>query len=107
VTEAHAAYVKAWCDGPPYAYASGLRSAESVLSRCGADTPSLPVFDQARFAALPRVSVAASGDINVSADAEDDDPVVLERFLVIGRSMVTRTPIPLGSPGEQDVVTSP
>jgi tetratricopeptide (TPR) repeat protein len=100
VTEARAAYVKAWCDGPPYAYASGLRSAESVLSRYGADAPSPPVFDQARFVALPTIFVAASGDINVSADVDSDNPVLLERFLEIGRSMVTRTPTPLGHSGE-------
>ena len=99
VTEARAAYVKAWCDGPPYAYASGLRRAEAVLARCGAGTPSLPAFDQARFAALPRVSVASLGDFNVSTDVEYDDPLLLERFLVIGRSTVTRTPTPLGPTG--------
>ena len=107
VTEARAAYVKAWCDGPPYAYASGLRSAESVLSRCGADAPSLPGFDQARFAALPTIFVATSGDIDVWADVHSDDPVLLERFLEIGRSMVTRTPTPLSHSGEQGAMTSP
>lgn len=39
VDAATAAYRLAWCDGPPYAYATGLERARAVLSACGAPEP--------------------------------------------------------------------
>jgi hypothetical protein len=101
VAEAGRAFAMAWCDGPPYAYASGLHSAASVLSRCGAQPPLLPAFDRARFAGLPEVSVSASGDIEVNADRWGGRTSMLGRFLVIARFRATRTPTPLSPRGKQ------
>ena len=42
---AHAAYLQAWCDGPPFSYAAGLDEARANLSVVGAPEPNCPAFE--------------------------------------------------------------
>lgn len=51
------AYRKAWCDGPPFAYHSGLRDARAILAELGAPEPELPPFDESKFEPMPEVEI--------------------------------------------------
>ena len=52
-TVAIKAFVAAWDDGPPYAYAADLERCQTFLTVIGGDVPELPVFDAARVEKLP------------------------------------------------------
>ena len=51
------AYCKAWCDGPPFAYARGLEQARGLLASLGAPEPELPPFDPSKFDPMPEVEI--------------------------------------------------
>jgi tetratricopeptide (TPR) repeat protein len=57
VEAATAAYRKAWCDGPPYAYHWGLQDARLLLAELGAPEPALPPFDPSRYPPMPAVEL--------------------------------------------------
>ncbi len=42
---ARAAYLQAWCDGPPFSYAAGLDEARANLSAVGAPEPGCLGFE--------------------------------------------------------------
>jgi tetratricopeptide (TPR) repeat protein len=105
VAEASLAYSKAWCDGPPYSYSRGLREAESVLSHCGAEVPSMRPYDPSRFLKLPQVLVAEAKSFEIGVvlpsrgltvseplGVNYDDSDALGSFIAIGTSFVARTP---------------
>lgn len=51
------AFKKAWCDGPPYAYHSGLTKARTLLEKLASPLPPLPPFDTAWLRELPMVEL--------------------------------------------------
>ena len=57
IEAATGAYRKAWCDGPPYAYHSGLQKARELLNALGAPEPELPAFDASKFEPMPEVEI--------------------------------------------------
>ena len=57
VQAATEAYRKAWCDGPPFAYSSGLEKARQLLAALGAPEPELPAFDQSEFEPMTEVEI--------------------------------------------------
>jgi len=57
VIAALAAYRKAWCDGPLYAYHWGLERAKAHLAALGADYPLLPPFDESKFEPMVAVEI--------------------------------------------------
>jgi hypothetical protein len=60
------AYEKAWCQGPPYAYAFGLYNAKAHLEALGVPLPELPPYDESLYEPMPEVEIdppeAAGGD---------------------------------------------
>lgn len=67
------AFTSAWCDGPPYAYARGLRLAQEFLVKLGARLPVLPPFDRDRLKDLVEVEINPKDDYWVDPDALDFD----------------------------------
>jgi tetratricopeptide (TPR) repeat protein len=57
IAAATEAYRKAWCDGPPFAYDSGLQKARELLDTLGAPEPELPAFDPSKFEPMPEIEV--------------------------------------------------
>lgn len=57
IEAATAAYRKAWCDGPPFAYDFGLQNARKLLAALGAPEPELPPFDPSKFEPMPEVEI--------------------------------------------------
>ena len=57
ITAATEAYGKAWCDGEPFAYAPGLRTARAHLAALGAPEPHLPPFDPPQHEPMPEVEI--------------------------------------------------
>ena len=52
------AYRLSWCDGPPFAYDSGLAEAARHLEACGANPPDgLAAFDASKHEAMPDVDI--------------------------------------------------
>jgi tetratricopeptide (TPR) repeat protein len=50
-------YRLGWCDGPPFAYHWGLLKLREHLQALGEPEPSLPVFDESKYAPLPTVNL--------------------------------------------------
>ncbi len=63
IQSATEAYCKAWCDGPPFAYHSGLEKARKLLVSLGAPEPELPPFDQSEFEPMPEVEINPDDEI--------------------------------------------
>jgi tetratricopeptide (TPR) repeat protein len=57
IAAATKAYTLAWCDGPPYAYFSGLAAARKHLQELGAPEPRLPPFNESKFKPMPEVEL--------------------------------------------------
>ena len=57
IEAASEAYRKAWCDGPPYAYDYGLRTAKEILASLGAPEPEMPPFDPSKFEPMPEIEI--------------------------------------------------
>lgn len=71
VEAATRAYELAWCDGPPYAYAYGLKHAQQLLEQLGAPEPNLPPFDESKFEPLPDVEINPKDEYWVDPDSLD------------------------------------
>lgn len=71
VEAATRAYELAWCDGPPYAYAYGLKHAKQLLAQLGAPEPDLPPFDESNFEPLPDVEINPKDEYWVDPDSLD------------------------------------
>ena len=52
-----AAYEKAWCQGPPFAYAFGLYHAKKHLTELGVLLPDLPPLDESKYEPMPEVEI--------------------------------------------------
>lgn len=73
IAAATAAYRHAWCDGPPYAYAFGLRNAERHLQVLGVPAPVLPPFDAARDKPIPEVELDPEDEFHVGMPPDAAD----------------------------------
>lgn len=51
------AYEKAWCQGPPFAYAFGLYHAKKHLTELGVPFPDLPPYDDSLYEPMPEVEI--------------------------------------------------
>jgi hypothetical protein len=71
IEAATAAYRLAWCDGPPYAYHSGLTIARQHLKELGAPEPQLAPFDERKFSPMPDVELNPKDDFWVNPDKLD------------------------------------
>jgi len=60
----NAAYRLAWCDGPPFAYDYGLRTARVHLAALGAPEPEMPSYDPSKHEPIEEI------DINIETDGE-------------------------------------
>jgi hypothetical protein len=57
VAAATAAYRLAWCDGPPFAYDYGLRTARAHLRALGASEPELPPYDASKHEPIEEIPI--------------------------------------------------
>jgi len=73
VAAATAAYQKAWCDGPPYAYHFGLTNARHHLRELGAPEPELPPFDVAKYEPMPDVELNPKDEFYVEISETDSE----------------------------------
>jgi tetratricopeptide (TPR) repeat protein len=62
VATATAAYRLAWCDGPPFAYDYGLRTARAHLQTLGAPEPELPPFDPSKHEPIEEIPIEPEGE---------------------------------------------
>jgi tetratricopeptide (TPR) repeat protein len=62
VAAATAAYKLAWCDGPPFAYDYGLRTARAHLQALGAPEPELPPYDPAKHEPIDEIPIEPEGE---------------------------------------------
>lgn len=62
-------YQLAWCDGPPFAYHSGLLTAQNQLQELGALEPQMPRFDKARFEPMPEVKIDTEEEFHAGENA--------------------------------------
>ena len=64
IAAATAAYRLAWCDGPPFAYDYGLRTARAHLRALGAPEPEMPRYDASKHEPIEEIPI----------DPEDEQP---------------------------------
>jgi hypothetical protein len=57
VEAATAAYRLAWCDGPPFAYDYGLRTARAHLRALGAPEPEMPPYDASKHEPIEKIDI--------------------------------------------------
>jgi tetratricopeptide (TPR) repeat protein len=57
IAAATVAYRLAWCDGPPFAYDYGLRTARAHLRALGAPEPEMPPYDASRHEPIEEVGI--------------------------------------------------
>jgi tetratricopeptide (TPR) repeat protein len=57
VAAATAAYRLAWCDGPPFAYDYGLRTARAHLRALGAAEPAMPPYDASKYEPIEEINI--------------------------------------------------
>jgi len=57
IAAATAAYRLAWCDGPPFAYDYGLRSARAHLRALGAPDPEMPPYDASKHEPIEEIPI--------------------------------------------------
>ncbi len=57
IDAARKAYEKAWCQGPPFAYAFGLANAKAHLDALGVEYPDMPPYDESLYDPMPDVPV--------------------------------------------------
>ena len=62
ITAATAAYGLAWCDGPPFAYDYGLRTARAHLRALGAPEPEMPPYDASKHEPIEEIDIEPDGD---------------------------------------------
>ena len=47
----------AWCDGPPFAYDYGLRTARAHLQALGAPEPEMPPYDASQHEPIEEIPI--------------------------------------------------
>ena len=57
IAAATAAYRLAWCDGPPFAYDYGLRTARAHLRALGAPEPEMPPYDASKHEPIEEIDI--------------------------------------------------
>jgi tetratricopeptide (TPR) repeat protein len=57
IAAATAAYRLAWCDGPPFAYDYGLRTARAHLRALGAPEPEMPPYDASKHEPIEEINI--------------------------------------------------
>jgi hypothetical protein len=62
IAAATAAYRLAWCDGPPFAYDYGLRTAREHLRALGAPEPEIPPFDASKYEPIEEIDIEPDGE---------------------------------------------
>jgi hypothetical protein len=62
INAATAAYRLAWCDGPPFAYDYGLRTARAHLRALGAPEPEMPPYDPSKHEPIEEIDIEPDGD---------------------------------------------
>jgi tetratricopeptide (TPR) repeat protein len=67
IAAATAAYQLAWCDGPPFAYDYGLRTARAHLQALGAPEPEMPPYDASKHETIEEVDIE---EIDGESEAE-------------------------------------
>jgi hypothetical protein len=78
VKAATAAYRLAWCDGPPFAYDYGLRTARAHLAALGAPEPQLPPYDPSKHEPIEEIDIEVIGrelDEIKPARGDEGEPV--------------------------------
>ena len=60
IAAATAAYRLAWCDGPPFAYDYGLRTARAHLHALGAPEPEMPPYDASKHEPIEEIPIEPS-----------------------------------------------
>jgi tetratricopeptide (TPR) repeat protein len=61
IAAATEAYRLAWCDGPPFAYDYGLRTARAHLRVLGAPEPEMPPYDASKHEPIEEVDIGEIG----------------------------------------------
>jgi hypothetical protein len=51
------AYRLAWCDGPPFAYDYGLRTARAHLQTLGVPEPDMPPYDPSKHERIEEIPI--------------------------------------------------
>jgi hypothetical protein len=62
VAAATAPYTLAWCDGPPFAYDYGLRTARAHLQALGAPEPDMPPYDASKREPIEEIPIEPDDD---------------------------------------------
>jgi hypothetical protein len=62
IAAATAAYRLAWCDGPPFAYDYGLRTARAHLRALGAPEPEMPPYDASQHEPIEEIPIEPMED---------------------------------------------
>ena len=62
VAAATSAYRLAWCDGPPFAYDYGLRTARAHLRALGAPEPEMPPYDASKHEPIEEIAIEPDGE---------------------------------------------
>jgi hypothetical protein len=57
VAAATSAYRLAWCDGPPFAYDHGLRTARAHLRALHAPAPEMPSYDASKHEPIEEIPI--------------------------------------------------
>jgi tetratricopeptide (TPR) repeat protein len=68
IAAATAAYRLAWCDGPPFAYDYGLRTARAHLRTLGAPEPEMPPYDASKHEPIEDIPINPEGPIGPEAE---------------------------------------
>jgi tetratricopeptide (TPR) repeat protein len=71
VAAATAAYRLAWCDGPPFAYDYGLRTARAHLKALGVPEPDMPPYDPSKHEPIEDIPIDPP-DEDVKPRSQDD-----------------------------------
>ena len=69
IAAATAAYRLAWCDGPPFAYDYGLRTARAHLAALGAPEPEMPPYDASTHEPIEEIPIEPE-EIDSELDTE-------------------------------------
>jgi hypothetical protein len=72
IEAATAAYGLAWCDGPPFAYDYGLKTARAHLAALGAAEPAMPPYDASKHEPIEEIVLAFEPDKDSERDPDDE-----------------------------------
>jgi hypothetical protein len=61
-------YYLAWCDGPPFAYDYGLRTARAHLQALSAPEPEMPPYDPSNHEPIEEIDIALDGDREIERE---------------------------------------